>query len=423
MLNVLKPSYLNTITDPSFGTQIRRITNANSGERIVPLYSTIQAWNADESLMIVYDVDNNKHLLLNGMDYNFIRNLSDINPDDEEQIFWSHTNPNILFYIDDITDDLIEYNVSSQQQNIIVNLASLVSNPNYVSCGDDVQMQSWNDDIFTFRTSNTDLYSYQISTNTIQTINTVTPSTNYAPNVSSSGNFYFHEGDIYDVSGNYYGELNLDNNIEHSCLGKLTNGNEAYFSIAFEEGEFGGCQGTIIAHDLTDTSCFPIIPYGSGYPYPQSGTHISALAHNNSEGGWIAASMVGFNQDGQSILDQEIIIAKAENGNVKICRVAHHRSDEDEFNYYGEPHVTISPSGSRLLFASDWSGIEDGESVDCYVVELPVFYQTTDITETNNPKKLLQIIDVLGRQIISKANTLLFYIYDDGTVEKKIVVE
>ena len=36
--------------------------------------------------------------------------------------------------------------------------------------------------------------------------------------------------------------------------------------------------------------------------------------------------------------------------------------------------------------------------------------------------KLVKIIDVLGREVIPKSNMPLFYIYDDGTVEKRIVL-
>jgi len=36
--------------------------------------------------------------------------------------------------------------------------------------------------------------------------------------------------------------------------------------------------------------------------------------------------------------------------------------------YFGEPHVTISPTGTRLLFGSDWY---DSGAVDSYVIELP----------------------------------------------------
>ena len=44
------------------------------------------------------------------------------------------------------------------------------------------------------------------------------------------------------------------------------------------------------------------------------------------------------------------------------------------------------------------------------------------IEEYNTNKKLLRITDVLGREI-KQTNQTLFFIYDDGTVEKKIILE
>ena len=38
-------------------------------------------------------------------------------------------------------------------------------------------------------------------------------------------------------------------------------------------------------------------------------------------------------------------------------------------------------------------------------------------------KKLFKIVDLLGRETTPKNNALLFYIYNDGTVEKKIILE
>lgn len=42
---------------------------------------------------------------------------------------------------------------------------------------------------------------------------------------------------------------------------------------------------------------------------------------------------------------------------------------------------------------------------------------------TNQNRSLLYTTDVLGRRVKTKYNTPLFYIYDDGTVEKKFIVE
>lgn len=38
-------------------------------------------------------------------------------------------------------------------------------------------------------------------------------------------------------------------------------------------------------------------------------------------------------------------------------------------------------------------------------------------------KSLVKIVDILGREIHQESNTLLFYIYDDGSIEKKIIIE
>ena len=46
---------------------------------------------------------------------------------------------------------------------------------------------------------------------------------------------------------------------------------------------------------------------------------------------------------------------------------------------------------------------------------------TSSVSSEN--KKLIKIVDVLGRVVDKSRNTLLFYIYDDGSVEEKIFVE
>ncbi|MBB78743.1 MAG: hypothetical protein CL844_07045 [Crocinitomicaceae bacterium] len=41
----------------------------------------------------------------------------------------------------------------------------------------------------------------------------------------------------------------------------------------------------------------------------------------------------------------------------------------------------------------------------------------------NTPKQLIKIVDVLGRETPFKPNTPLLYIYDDGTVERKMIIK
>ena len=48
---------------------------------------------------------------------------------------------------------------------------------------------------------------------------------------------------------------------------------------------------------------------------------------------------------------------------------------------------------------------------------------STSIDQVLESKKLLKIIDIFGREVNDKQNITLFYIYNDGTVEKKLIIE
>jgi len=45
------------------------------------------------------------------------------------------------------------------------------------------------------------------------------------------------------------------------------------------------------------------------------------------------------------------------------------------------------------------------------------------VSEHTTNRELLKITDLLGRETKGTKNEILFYIYDDGTVEKIIVIE
>ncbi|AIZ42950.1 hypothetical protein [Cellulophaga baltica] len=369
MQDIARPEYLKTIVDPSFGTTIRRISNAGDGGVIKPMYSTIQAWNADETRMILYDQTNGVHQLLDGMTYEFIRNLDDLRPDDLEQIFWDFNDADVLYYLDASTDDFIKYSISSSTKEILVNLKDVTGCDGSISMGNDVQMMSWDSDVIGFRCDNCTTYSYRFSTRELTPFNL--DDVNYAAVMPApSGTLFYHNVSSYDANGNFVARLNKSKP-EHSCLGQITDGTDTDYSVSFDGGPNGGCQGNIIAFDLNTGNCTPVISESLGYAYPKTGTHISAVAHKNP--GWIAASMIGFQGDGQALLDQELVIARVAPGSVDVYRIGHHRADEDQFDYWGEPHAVISPTGTRVLFGSDWSGSEDGKSVESYVVELPSF--------------------------------------------------
>ena len=55
--------------------------------------------------------------------------------------------------------------------------------------------------------------------------------------------------------------------------------------------------------------------------------------------------------------------------------------------------------------------------------EFTVHSGTTAINEHTSNKELIKVTDILGRETKGTKNEPLFHIYNDGTVEKKIIIE
>jgi hypothetical protein len=43
--------------------------------------------------------------------------------------------------------------------------------------------------------------------------------------------------------------------------------------------------------------------------------------------------------------------------------------------------------------------------------------------DKSEQRKLIKITDILGREVNLRKNELMLYIFDDGTVEKRIIIE
>ena len=86
--------------------------------------------------------------------------------------------------------------------------------------------------------------------------------------------------------------------------------------------------------------------------------------------------------------------------------------------------VSIIWNGIPLSVSGDYSIILIN-SVGCdSIVNLNLtITNSTSIEENTNNKKLISITNVLGKKTFYRKHTSLFYIYDDGTVEKRIVIE
>jgi len=382
MTSLTKPAPGASYIDPVFGSKVTRITNSDSITSGVAktLYSTIQAWNADESRMILYHRGAG-HYLYNGKTYSQIEQL-DIVPSDIEQVFWSTTEPNIFFYLNKAVGrtvptangdyrlrgkELIKYDVQTRLYEVVKDFNSQCPN-DPITAGNDVQMPALSNDLFGYRCG-TQGFVYQVSNDTITPL--TVSSGSIAPQIFPSAQHVYHQGQILSAALSVERTLDLGNISEHSSLGQLQNGHDAYFAVAFAANNNNRCGdgvGSLVVHDANNGSCRVLVGPANGYPYSLSGTHMSALAYKNP--GWVVVSSIGYGIEGDTLLEQELYLANTDPQNPKVCRIAHHRATgrRGSIGYFAEPHPVLSPTGTRVLFSSDWN---NSGQVDTFVIELP----------------------------------------------------
>ena len=94
----------------------------------------------------------------------------------------------------------------------------------------------------------------------------------------------------------------------------------------------------------------------------------------------------------------------------------------------------ISSKGNSLSIESETLILENPtqefltelaiSSCEGAINEIRIYQNTSSINnESSGVKKVLRTIDQLGREVNHSNHKLLFYIYDDGSVEKKFVVD
>jgi hypothetical protein len=377
MTPLAKPGFRQSVVDPQFGTTIRRITAANESTGgnavIIPMYSTMQAWNADETYMILYDrtTGEGRHNLYDGKSYQFLQTLP-IRATDLEQVLWDPNDPDLLYYPSNYNavPNLMSYRVSTGEVSVVRNFQSAPTNcpaGNWgilLSLGSDPQYMSFGPaKVLGLQCGNTK-FTYSISANVI--LGVVNISSPNAPGVTPSGGLAFLGDSIYDYTLKFLYKVPLLEPYSHSNLGRSASGHDTLNEVSFDDPP--NEVGSLVTVDLWTGQKKVIVGPATGYPYPPSTTHISSSS--KSAPGWAAVSIVG-DPAGQGLLDEELLLANTDTS--QVCRIGHHRSyagvvPESKWGYWSEPHNVISPSGTRVLFGSDWG---NGNSVDSYVVELP----------------------------------------------------
>ena len=100
------------------------------------------------------------------------------------------------------------------------------------------------------------------------------------------------------------------------------------------------------------------------------------------------------------------------------------------FEIYGPSGLlsSIQNNGSTIQFNPLINGqyyfiVTDGLGCISDTAFININNIPSSISGIQNSKELIKIVDILGRETEEKRNTTLFFIYSDGTVEKRIIIK
>lgn len=377
---IAKPAKGEAYIDPAFGTVIRRITAAPEAEGqnavIKPVYSTMPAWNADESMLLLWHRGKGYELYHGDEPYDLVRTLVAFHPTDIESLLWDPKNPNRLYYPTNYNAQpfLIEQTISPIDTYAIKH--DFGTPPTSCPRGDWTKLLTLGGDpqwlgdgalkLIGLRCGNL-AFLYSIETDKVIAQGPIPDGFQTTPAPSPSEKYALFDRQVLGPDLVALRALTMQQPYEHASLGTRVDGVDVWNIVAFAGTPFG----SLVSYRL-DTGAPRQIIGPPDWPAPPAATHISSIARKAP--GWVAVGIVG-QHHGQKCLDNEILLANVETG--ETCRVAHARTWAGSncgadgkgcpWGYWSETHLNISPSGNRIAWASDWGG---GGSVDTYIVDL-----------------------------------------------------
>lgn len=435
-----KPTVGIPYSDPVFQNTVIRLTEArkDSIHGLFPDYSKRQAWNKDESYMILRSAWGDAYLF-NGQTYSFIRQLDGVGGED---VFWHPTDPDILYQsLDSIlyrfrlsTGESVPVHVFSEYTWANTRGEGNMSNDGrYYACvGQQYNYQSGEvvfKDLIVYDLQQDQVISrLELPVGQINDFDWIS--------VSPLGNFVvvdyadeetgrYHGVEVYDRNMNFLWQKPLG--AGHSDLGLDASGREVLIMDVYDDQANMTHINKYLLADGTETRLLSVSPYFD--------LHISCRCMDRQ--GWAVISTFDYYgrlTDSQSdwlAFEDEVFGLKMD-GSGTVERYAHHHSrryspgtqDSDNSVYFSEPHATVSRTGNKILFGSNWrQQIADELSIDAYLIDLT--QKITSVVTTESAFRLypnpaegalgisfsepdmncrITILDPLGRIVYSEEN-------------------
>lgn len=365
-----QPEYLSTVKDPSFGTLSTRITAPGRalGAGIIcepqyctHRYSSAQAWNADQSLLVIVNGCNGL-CFLDGKSYVplFRRAISD-------ECEWHPRDPTIMICMDGrevytyapkanvrtsvfYTKDYTDLQFGPYEGNPSLDGARIVVHATNRS-GDNVA------------------FAYDITTKhkfpDIQL--KALPGKTDSCTISPTGRYVLctqelpgdvDQAYIFSVDGEPVQQWLEHHRPGHGDMTVDPDGRDVYVGVSKSDPDLYH----IIKRRLEDGTVTVLAPYGQGQ-------HVSV--RNISRAGWAFVTYAGsvsdvLASDADSTPFYQEVVAIRTDGSGEARRLVATRNAEHD--YWSEPHASPSPDGTKIIWSSNWG--KAGAPVSDYVTHV-----------------------------------------------------
>lgn len=366
---MMEPAYLAIATDPAFGTSFVKITAP--GQQLLPglrcgaaycthRYSSAQAWNADQSLLVIANGCNGL-CFLDGRTYKplFSRPVAN-------ECEWHPTDPNVMICV--LADQIYSWNPRLDTRTRIfssTNYANLQFGPykgNPSRDGSRLVVRA------TRRGGSQVAFAYDIATRTkyadinlglLQGKNnfcSISPSGLYIL-CDQTSLFGHNTAYVFDINGRQRQHWTEHHRPGHGDMTIDADGRDVYVGVSKSDPD----KYHVVKRSLVDGLVTSIADFGDCQ-------HASTRSINRA--GWVFLTYIGSYQQAVSNPNmlpfyQEVVALRID-GSGEVRRIVQTRNAK--YDYWSESHASPSPDGSFVIWSSNWG--RPGGPVADYVAKV-----------------------------------------------------
>ena len=411
--------------DPGFGTPVMRI-----GKNFRREYSQLQAWNSDMSLILVDTttiIDADTYAVVHQIDWGW--------PDWGVAVRWSPADPYVLYYLDD-NNSFCQSGAAFMRYRLVPGTSWTGQRElvrcfsEYVKFGKNESYEELSDDgryvalVGERSDGRLEIFAYDIlndvkgnvlvvpqTTYNGQTMNMgldwagMSPSGKYVVVHWSGGWDRYYGVEAFDLDMNYVGKIHRGG---HGDMTMDQNGVEWYVVTNAANGSYLSDRHYIIKARIPDGSTVLETSYNGQTVYSGSinaaaalidlnwyfGVHVSC--RNTKAPGFCVIGTYSANNvyDNEPFYDEIFkVYLDSTPSSPHIERLAHHRSSpyaiasrdgcSGTSDYWAQPHATVSPNGTRILFGSNWRTICSSNEINGFII-----FATKDGIAPGKPENL-----------------------------------